>query len=59
MIGKDSGNWFSTFTIDKGSNDGIKVDHECSGRKWTGRDRDSDRSDLGNGTLRLLMIPAT
>ena len=26
MIGKDSGNWFSTFTIDKGSNDGIKVD---------------------------------
>ena len=26
VIGKDSGNWFSTFTIDKGSNDGIKVD---------------------------------
>ncbi|CUX50503.1 rod shape-determining protein MreC [Clostridium sp. C105KSO13] len=25
VIGKDSGNWFSTFTIDKGSNDGIKV----------------------------------
>jgi rod shape-determining protein MreC len=27
VIGKDSGNWFSTFTIDKGSNDGIKVDN--------------------------------
>ncbi|MBA4698770.1 rod shape-determining protein MreC [Faecalicatena contorta] len=26
VIGKDSGNWFSTFTIDKGSKDGIKVD---------------------------------
>lgn len=26
VIGKDSGNWFSTFTIDKGSNDGVKVD---------------------------------
>lgn len=26
VIGKDSGNWFSTFTIDKGSDDGIKAD---------------------------------
>ena len=26
VIGKESGNWFSTFTIDKGSNDGIAVD---------------------------------
>jgi len=26
VIGKDQGNWFSTFTIDKGSKDGIKVD---------------------------------
>lgn len=26
VIGKDSGNWFSTFTIDKGANDGIEVD---------------------------------
>lgn len=26
VIGKSSGNWFHTFTIDKGSNDGIEVD---------------------------------
>ena len=26
VIGRDSGNWFSTFTIDKGSKDGIEVD---------------------------------
>lgn len=26
VIGKNSDNWFSTFTIDKGSKDGIKVD---------------------------------
>lgn len=26
VIGKESGNWFSTFTIDKGSADGIAVD---------------------------------
>ncbi len=26
VIGKDAGNWFSSFTIDKGSIDGIKVD---------------------------------
>ena len=26
VIGKDTGNWFNTFTIDKGSDDGIKVD---------------------------------
>lgn len=26
VIGRDSGNWFSTFTIDKGSRDGIKID---------------------------------
>ena len=26
VIGKDSGNWFSSFTIDKGSEDGIEVD---------------------------------
>ncbi|MCR5673295.1 MAG: rod shape-determining protein MreC [Lachnospiraceae bacterium] len=25
IIGKDAGNWYSTFLIDKGSNDGIKV----------------------------------
>lgn len=26
IVGKDAGNWFSTFTIDKGANDGIDVD---------------------------------
>lgn len=26
VISKDSGNWFSSFTIDKGTNDGIQVD---------------------------------
>lgn len=26
VIGKDAGNWFHTFTIDKGTNDGIEVD---------------------------------
>ena len=26
VIGKDTGNWFSSFVIDKGSNDGIKTD---------------------------------
>lgn len=26
VIGKSSGNWFNTFTIDKGSDDGIEVD---------------------------------
>lgn len=26
VIGKDAGNWFSAFTIDKGSKDGIEVD---------------------------------
>ena len=25
VIGKDAGNWFNTFTIDKGANDGIEV----------------------------------
>ena len=26
MISKDSGNWFNSFTIDKGTNDGVTVD---------------------------------
>jgi len=27
VIARDSDNWFNVFTIDKGSNDGIEVDH--------------------------------
>ena len=26
IIGKDPGNWFNSFTIDKGTNDGIQID---------------------------------
>ena len=37
VIAKDSGNWFSTFTIDKGSNDGVEVDmNVISGRGLVG-----------------------
>lgn len=35
VIGKNSGNWFNTFTIDKGSNDGIEVDMNVMARKRT------------------------
>jgi len=31
VISKDSGNWYSTFTIDKGSDDGIEVDMNVIG----------------------------
>ena len=37
VIGKDTGNWFNTFTIDKGSQDGIEVDMNVlagSGPTW-------------------------
>ena len=32
VISKDSGNWFSTFTIDKGRNDGIQADCNVIGQ---------------------------
>lgn len=37
VIGKDAGNWYSSFLIDKGSNDGIAVDmNVCAGAGLVG-----------------------
>ena len=37
IIGKEAGNWYSTFTINKGSLDGIRVDHNVvSGKGLVG-----------------------
>ena len=50
MIGKDSGNWFSTFTIDKGSNDGIKVDQNVLAGSGLVGIVTQTGPNLGNGT---------
>ena len=58
VIGKDSGNWFSTFTIDKGSNDGIKVDQNVlAGSGLVGIV--TQTGPTWATYVRLLMIPAT
>lgn len=37
VISKDTGNWFSVFTIDKGSKDGIETDMNVIAGQWFSR----------------------
>lgn len=46
VIGKSSGNWFSYFTIDKGTDDGIEVDMNVIAGSGLGRHCHGRRSEL-------------
>lgn len=46
VIGKSSGNWFSYFTIDKGTDDGIEVDMNVIAGQRTCRHCHGRRSEL-------------
>ena len=56
VIGKDSGNWFSTFTIDKGSNDGIAVDMNVLAGKRSCGDCHRSRTYMGKECVPSSMI---
>ena len=52
VIAKEPGNWFYSFTVDKGSNDGIKVDDAVvSGQGLVGR-----VTEVGIGWAKVLTI---